>query len=478
MAELSVLSISEVRRMLPDALQRPAPEGARLVARHFLGQLLEARDGFRPTSDALPEASVARLHAARVALRRLRATLREHVRVLSGVSDRRIDRSLRALGRATNAQRDVDVQVAWLDAESEQLSDDARAEALRLRERLARGPSRNSDRVEAAFARHLDPIADVLLARLDRFTLTHRLGHDPAPTPFAQQLAARLVRGGARIRRDLGAVRSAADQEAMHALRIRFKRQRALLAPFARTRPALGAWFDVATRAQDLLGAIRDAHLLAVRARKAKLPALAQALDDTMLGHFEAFRQDWLQRPDTTLLALDRATAVLTAEGQSVSTTGLPMEIERKYLLRGCPPEARAVAPDRIEQGWIPGTEIRERLRRRTRPDATVSCTRTMKLGPAEARIEVEENLSAEQFDAMWALTTAARVRKVRHAVPWGDRTWEIDVFLDRELVLAEIELGAVDETVEIPAWLAHFVERDVTGEPAYFNTALARPES
>jgi CYTH domain-containing protein len=153
------------------------------------------------------------------------------------------------------------------------------------------------------------------------------------------------------------------------------------------------------------------------------------------------------------------------------------MEIERKYLLRACPPAARAVPPIRIEQGWIPGQTLRERLRRRIAPDGTVTCWRTVKLGPAAARVEIEEITTPELFSALWELTQSARVRKDRYVVPHGAHTWEIDVFLDRELVLAEVELGDVNEAITLPPWLAPYLERDVTGEPAFYNAVLARPE-
>jgi CYTH domain-containing protein len=297
------------------------------------------------------------------------------------------------------------------------------------------------------------------------------------PMSFVRHLATRLGRGGTRLRRDLERATEVEAQDALHRVRIRLKRQRALLAPFARSRPALGAWFDLATRGQDLLGTMRDADQLARRARKAKLPALERALRDIVLSHFAAFSDSWCARLDEMLHVLDAAVAALRAEGTPRSSAGLPMEIERKFLLRACPPEARALPPVRIEQGWIPGTALRERLRRRTEPEGTVSCWRTMKLGPAEARIEVEEATTPELFEAMWPLTRSARVRKVRHVVADGAHTWEIDVFLDRELVLAEVELGDVDEAVALPAWLAPYVEREVTGEPAYFNAVLARAE-
>jgi CYTH domain-containing protein/CHAD domain-containing protein len=477
----SVLPADDVRRLLPSALQRPAPEGARLVARQYLQQLLDARAAWRASLTTTPDHSApdrtAVLHAARVALRRLRATLREHDRVLAGVADRRILRALRSLSRATGGQRDRDVQIAWLDAQTDALAPDARAEAHALRTRLARAVTPDGTRIEAAFARALDPIVETLLARLDRYELPHRVGHDPAPVTFARQVASRLTRGVSRLRRDVAHVRSAADQEAMHAVRIRLKRQRALLAPFAKSRPALGAWFDCATRGQDVIGALRDAHLLAERARRAKYAALARALDDVVLAHYVAFRHDWIEGIETTLSHAERAAAVLRAEGTPATASGVPMEIERKFLLRGIPPEALAIAPNRIEQGWIPGTMLRERLRRVTHAEGSVVCWRTVKLGPAEARIEVEEATTPALFDAMWPLTVSARVRKHRHVVPWGAHQWEIDVFLDRELTLAEVELASLDEPVVIPPWLAPYIEREVTGEPAYFNTVLARPD-
>lgn len=91
--------------------------------------------------------------------------------------------------------------------------------------------------------------------------------------------------------------------------------------------------------------------------------------------------------------------------------------------------------------------------------------------------MEVEETCPPELFAALWALTRAARVRKDRYVIPDGAHIWEIDVFLDRDLVLAEVELGEVNESVTLPAWLVPYVERDVTHEPAYVNAVLARPE-
>ena len=490
MTESRTPSAGQVRELLADALRRPAQEGARLMALHWLHQLAASRSAWRALVDAAvdraspeqgdavsPDAGTEVLHKARVALRRLRATNRENERVLDGAVDRRMARALRALSQATNAIRDSDVQRAWLATEEERLPPGARDEAQRMRAWLDARTPRSLESVETAFRKHFDTIDERLLDRLGSYHLLRRVGIDSAPVPFARHLSTRIGRAADRLRREIERVTDADAQEAMHAVRIRLKRQRALVAPFAKTRPAVGAWFDLATRGQDLLGALRDADLLATRAGKHGYRALERALRDIALAHYAVFRTDWCDRIEDVLRTLEAAAVALRAEGAPLSVNGLPMEIERKYLLRACPPAARAVPPIRIEQGWLPGQVLKERLRRRTAADGSVSYWRTMKLGPAEARVEVEETCPPELFTSLWELTRAARVRKDRYVVPHGAHTWEIDVFLDRELVLAEVELGDVNEAITLPPWLAPYLERDVTGEPAYFNAVLAGAE-
>ena len=134
-----------------------------------------------------------------------------------------------------------------------------------------------------------------------------------------------------------------------------------------------------------------------------------------------------------------------------------------------------ALAPKSIAQGWLPGTRLRERLRRTRAADGSKRFYRTVKLGTGIARLELEEETTPELFRLLWRATKGRRVRKNRHVVPQGEFAWEIDVFLDRELFLAEIELPAVDTPVEFPDWLAPYVVREVTDDPAYLNSNLAR---
>jgi len=73
-------------------------------------------------------------------------------------------------------------------------------------------------------------------------------------------------------------------------------------------------------------------------------------------------------------------------------------------------------------------------------------------------------------------MTHGHRIHKRRYSIRTADgMPWEIDAFLDRALVLAEIELSTADALVELPDWLRGVIVREVTTEPAYTNAALAK---
>jgi adenylate cyclase len=90
-------------------------------------------------------------------------------------------------------------------------------------------------------------------------------------------------------------------------------------------------------------------------------------------------------------------------------------------------------------------------------------------------RLEVEEETTRAMFEHLWPLTEGKRLEKRRYVVDSPEHRWEIDEYLDRPLVVAEVELDAVDAEVTLPDWLAPAVEREVTGEREYLNMNLAR---
>lgn len=153
----------------------------------------------------------------------------------------------------------------------------------------------------------------------------------------------------------------------------------------------------------------------------------------------------------------------------------MAVEIERKYLLRALPrmPQVRDVLE--VEQGYLPGTKLVERVRRQRARDGTVRCFRTVKTGMGVERMEIEEETDEPLFERLWALTEGRRVFKRRYLVPDGSETWEIDEFSDRTLVLAELELAHAAQAVRIPQWLSAVLVREVTDEREYTNLSLAR---
>jgi CYTH domain-containing protein len=150
-------------------------------------------------------------------------------------------------------------------------------------------------------------------------------------------------------------------------------------------------------------------------------------------------------------------------------------EIERKYLLRGLPDRVAGAPVLEIEQGYIPGERITERVRR-ARADHGTRYYRTIKAGSGLVKLEVEEEITDELFIALWPLTRGARVAKRRYLIREADVVWEIDEFVDRaDLWFAEVELQDAGQIVSIPAWLEPYVVREVTEDRAFTNRALAK---
>lgn len=159
----------------------------------------------------------------------------------------------------------------------------------------------------------------------------------------------------------------------------------------------------------------------------------------------------------------------------------LPLEIERKFLIRypdlnwlqHCP-EARCTE---IVQTYLlsrPGES--RRVRSWTENGSTVYI-RTFKQSLTDrTRIEREEQISPEEYDILLQKADPERrpIEKKRWCIPYGSHTLEIDLypFWSDQAVL-EVELKSEDEEFLLPPELE--VIREVTGDPRYLNSSLAR---
>ena len=564
-----------------DLLARTPEEAVRRLAHELLAQATEARDRLTDPSD------VEALHDFRVAIRRLRSTVRAYGDALSGSVGRKARRRLRKIAHATGGSRDLEVQLAWVETQRGSLNSRHRPGASWLRDRW-RARKQGAD---AKLAREVGADFERLRVSLARSLPVYwqkvRIDTPLAERRFATLLAGRLREASAELGERLSGIRGPEDIEPAHDARIAAKRVRYLLEPVVGLSESAAPVVKRLRKLQDLLGELHDLDVLAVMLTDAladaereiddstraalvasaasaatagetsaaavdagangeggeaprSIPALAELTggdaaaagdatdapepdagakvpDDAKaterraverraterraavaiahsrdprpglvaLARRASTRRDalfgelasaWLGRDAAGLVSsIDNVAATIEAE-TAARTAPLPMEIERKYLLRSIPHTLRGMPSAEIVQGWLPGERLLERLRRVTR-GAEVRHFRTVKLGSGVARVEIEEETAPDLFEVLWPATRDRRIRKRRYAISEGALTWEVDVFAGRDLVLAEIELPTADTAFDIPGWLAPYIVNEVTDDPAYVNANLAAPE-
>lgn len=463
-----LLSPGALLKLLPSALGMSAEEGTRVLTLLWLTELLDVQrqlaDASGASDDAAPQSAVKATAHVDASLRwasLLRASMREHRSVIG--AGRRTRRGLRELERALSEMRRTRAQFEFLAITLEGDDREAAEEARTLRAHLAPHLP-DAHQVRRALARHLDPLRSALVARLCEYEERRVVGQAPMRRSLAAHLAARVSEGAAALQADFADGRYGR-------MRMRLVHQHAMLTPFAQRHPAVGEWFHRTHSAHLTLRMLRDIDGLADLAASRRLPALHATLEAEGDALLSAFQRTWHDATTATVKA-----AVDVLDGRAAESA-LPMEIERKFLLRAAPDAIAGIDPIRIEQGWLPGTVLRERLRRSTYTDGRTVLTRTVKAGPLGARVELEEATTTELFDALWPHTRHARIRKQRYPVREGRLVWEIDVFVDRELVLAEVELTQAADMPALPSWLAPLVVREVTDELAYTNSVMATPD-
>lgn len=148
----------------------------------------------------------------------------------------------------------------------------------------------------------------------------------------------------------------------------------------------------------------------------------------------------------------------------------MAIEIERKFLLREVPGWLDGCESHEIRQGYV-ALEADTEVRIRRQGDAH---TLTIKRGGGLVRVEVEVDLDAERFEALWPLTEGRRVSKRRYLVPTEHLHFDVDVFADglAGMRVAEVEFASVaaSEAFAPPPWLGP----EVTTDERFKNRTLA----
>lgn len=146
-------------------------------------------------------------------------------------------------------------------------------------------------------------------------------------------------------------------------------------------------------------------------------------------------------------------------------------EIEKKFLLKNAQWRGSIQQSRQFIQGYLVDTKkasVRVRLEGEKAyiniKSATLDVTRD------EYEYEIPLNDAREMLDN---LCDKPLIEKIRHDVMHDNKKWEIDEFQqDNEgLIVAEIELSAVDEVFAMPDWVGQEVSDDVR----YYNVCLVK---
>jgi CHAD domain-containing protein/CYTH domain-containing protein len=481
-----------------ELLGRPVEETARILALSWLEEADEALA--RPSDPADEEA----LHDFRVSLRRFRSCVRAYQPHLKGSAPKKSRKQMGELASATNVGRDTEVQIIWLNSQVSKLTPRERKGLRWLLEKLEKRKQEAYGEAQQRIAREFRDARKAVSSRLGSYELNLSSDAVSSHRPFVE-VTGELVDEHARaLQALLSTVHSPNDEDQAHNSRIAAKRLRYLIEPLRESVDDTKALVKSLKQLQDILGELHDTHVLtdevagatesvaAERARRLHelafeeqpdgarrrraatdetrgLLALTRLLRERRDRLFARLQRNWLGEDSTGFF--DRVGELATRMTRPGSED---TEIERKYLLAELPEAALAAPSVLIDQGWLPGGKIQERLRRTRSPDGA-KYYRTIKSGHGIRRLQLEERISRRLFEKLWRLTERARIRKRRYKVPDGELVWEIDHFTLPKLVLAEVELPHEGHEFDIPEWLQPFVVSEVTGDPEYENVNLAR---
>ena len=152
------------------------------------------------------------------------------------------------------------------------------------------------------------------------------------------------------------------------------------------------------------------------------------------------------------------------------------IEIERKFLLRDDTWRARIEGSESMRQGYLSGARMESRS---GGPGASVrvrvaGLRAWLNIKQAVAgleRAEFEYPIPRADAEAMLTTLCSGSLEKTRHRVRVDGTLFEVDEFTGENtgLIVAEVELPAVDAAFARPTWLGP----EVTALRRYYNAAL-----
>ncbi|WP_046754971.1 CYTH domain-containing protein [Kordia jejudonensis] len=147
-------------------------------------------------------------------------------------------------------------------------------------------------------------------------------------------------------------------------------------------------------------------------------------------------------------------------------------EIERKFLVNNQKFKEEAITSFEIAQGFL-NTHPERTVRIRIKGDEGFLTIKGKSNESGTSRFEWEKEISIAEAKQLLQLCEEGIIEKIRHNIPRGTHTFEVDEFFGENegLIVAEVELQHENEAFQKPTWLG----KEVTGQTQYYNSQLSK---
>lgn len=149
------------------------------------------------------------------------------------------------------------------------------------------------------------------------------------------------------------------------------------------------------------------------------------------------------------------------------------IEIERKFLTASERWRALVQRREIIRDGLVAASDDRKTRVRIVGARATLA-VKTKRIGGQ--RHEFEYEIPVPDAERLMECCGPKVLEKVRHYIPVGEVVWEVDEYrgLLQGVILAEVELTAIHQRLDIPEWIG----QEVTTDPSYRKINMLRATS
>ncbi|MAH82714.1 MAG: adenylate cyclase [Flavobacteriaceae bacterium] len=148
----------------------------------------------------------------------------------------------------------------------------------------------------------------------------------------------------------------------------------------------------------------------------------------------------------------------------------MPIEIERKFLVKNLDFIKESSSKKLIEQGYL-SKDPNRIVRVRIIDNKGVLTFKGKSFDGGTSRVEIEKEISIKDANELMKLCIPSIIRKVRYIINKNNLIFEVDVFQEHNkgLIVAEVELYSKKEKIIKPNWLG----KEVTGNKKYYNSQL-----